>query len=622
MKAPHAVISGRSNRCGAPEGDKESQRSRKRRALQELGSMKRPFSQSSLPNPEPETSGVGTGSVDQMDIEPCCNIQDDGAVPESQTPGGTLHSSLHRPKRERKQRTYTLCEVCNIQLNSAAQAQIHYNGKSHQKRLKQISNGKMPSSTGTSAQGSPLLASLPVPGRPLQPQLDLKHLLPFRLNGSSPLSLFPNFNTMDPVQKAVINHTFGVPQTLKKKQIISCNICHLRFNSTNQAEAHYKGHKHARKLKAMEAQKNRQRRAADASSTGRERDRSKISSDAALPLTDTSLEKESSCLQADLEPAVLDGKLEESPRSSAMLTPVSEVSSVDLVTLSPPQISPSSQLSETASDTSAPEVPEVTEATKVADLSTESGSVADSAVTNGEACTDDNKEPKKSKAHLHCPVCKVTVNSVSQLEAHNSGTKHKLMLEGHAVLPRRRGKVVAARAGCKSKRLGSKGSVGVPSKNFQCEACEVFVNSETQLSQHMNSRRHKDRLAGKPPKPKFTPHSKSQPSSGLTNVRWSGYAGVAVTAMKKAFTQCNLASFSSQTKLALQKQLTKSLTTGFLPSPLTPPTLCTVATNPLALRHPVGTTTFIQTPFLGPALFRPAPGPLRATHTPIIFSPY
>ncbi|TNN86001.1 Zinc finger protein 385C [Liparis tanakae] len=52
--------------------------------------------------------------------------------------------------------------------------------------------------SGTSAQGRPLLASLPMPGRPLQPlqpQLDLKHLLPFRLNGSSPLSLFPNFST-------------------------------------------------------------------------------------------------------------------------------------------------------------------------------------------------------------------------------------------------------------------------------------------------------------------------------------------------------------------------------------------------------------------------------------------
>lgn len=57
------------------------------------------------------------------------------------------------------------------------------------------------------------------------------------------------------------------------------------------------------------------------------------------------------------------------------------------------------------------------------------------------------------------------------------------MLEGQSVQPRRRGKVVAARAACKSKRLGSKGSVGMPSKNFQCEVCEIFVNSETQLSQ-------------------------------------------------------------------------------------------------------------------------------------------
>ncbi|XP_034448480.1 zinc finger protein 385C isoform X4 [Hippoglossus hippoglossus] len=511
---------------------------------------------------------------------------------------------------------------------------------------------------GTSAQGSSLLASLPIPGRPLQPQIDLKHLLPFRLNGSSPLSLFPNFNTMDPVQKAVINHTFGVPQPLKKKQIISCNICHLRFNSTNQAEAHYKGHKHARKLKAMEAQKNRQRRSGEASSAGRERDRDRdrererdrsktTTSEAVLPaLMETSL-VEGTGLQTDLEPANLEVKPEESPRSSVMLTPVSEVSSVELVSLSPPQISPSSQLSETASDisateateapeateaTEAPEAPEAAEAAEASGLTAETCSHADTSSTNGEPHTDEDKEPKKSKAHLHCPVCKVTVNSISQLEAHNSGTKHKLMLEGQSVLPRRRGKVVAARAGCKTKRLGSKGSVGVPSKNYQCEVCEIFVNSETQLSQHMNSRRHKDRLAGKPPKPKFTPHTKTQPSSSLANMRWSGYAGLAVSAMKKAFSQYNLTSLSALssqqllrlqvTKLALQKQLTKSLTTGFLPNPLTQPTLCTMATNPLALRHPVGTTTFIQTPFLGPALFRPAPGPLRATHTPIIFSPY
>lgn len=102
-----------------------------------------------------------------------------------------------------------------------------------------------------------------------------------------------------------------------------------------------------------------------------------------------------------------------------MLTPVSEVSTVELVALSPPQISPSSQLSESGSDTSAAEVPEAVEA---AGPTAESSSHADASVTNEEPRTDEDKDPKKSKAHLHCPVCKVTVNSVSQLEAHNSGT--------------------------------------------------------------------------------------------------------------------------------------------------------------------------------------------------------
>lgn len=513
-----------------------------------------------------------------------------------------------RAKRERKHRSYTLCEVCNIQLNSAAQAQIHYNGKTHQKRLKHINN----SSAGTAAQGSPLLAALPMQGRPLQTPLDLKHFLPFRLSGSSPLSLFPNFNNMDPVQKAVINHTFGVPQSLKKKQVISCNICHLRFNSTNQAEAHYKGHKHARKLKALEGQKNKQQRRQQDNShhnrvRGREREKDRE--------RDRERDKERERVKAnalDPPPALLDDtavegtavsdpesvlRVDDAHCSSVVLTPISEVSSADLCASSPHSQHPDALL-EPSGDTSPPP---------------QDSSAAD---------TPAEKEPKKSKQHLHCPICKVTVNSSIQMEAHNSGTKHKLMMDGQSVLPRRRGKAMSSRPSCKSKRLASKGSLGVASKSFYCEVCEIHVNSETQLSQHMNSRRHKDRLAGKPPKPKFNPHAKSQPSSTVSQgVRWNSYAGGAMSAMKKVISQCNFSSLSSQTKLVLQKQLTKTLTASFLPTPLTPPTLCTVAANPLALRHPPG-TTFIQTPILGPALFRPAPGPLRATHAPIIFSPY
>lgn len=143
-------------------------------------------------------------------------------------------------------------------------------------------------------------------------------------------------------------------------------------------------------------------------------------------------------LRSDLEPVGLEVKLEESPRSSVMLTPVSEVSSVELGALSPPQISPS-QLSETASDASAAEVPEATEATG---QPSESGSHPDTSSTNGETRADEDKDPKKSKTHLHCPVCKVTVNSISQLDAHNSG---KSVTLGHLhFLQLRRRNAVAA----------------------------------------------------------------------------------------------------------------------------------------------------------------------------------
>lgn len=113
--------------------------------------MKRPFSPSALIISELDRRVFNDGLGLQMDGEHCCDALDEAAVPDEQSPGVSLPSALHRPKRERKQRSYTLCEVCNIQLNSAAQAQIHYNGKSHQKRLKQISNGKMPNNTGRPA---------------------------------------------------------------------------------------------------------------------------------------------------------------------------------------------------------------------------------------------------------------------------------------------------------------------------------------------------------------------------------------------------------------------------------------------------------------------------------------
>ncbi|XP_062331041.1 zinc finger protein 385C-like isoform X3 [Osmerus eperlanus] len=514
---------------------------------------------------------------------------------EEEDEGERTLSLERRPKRERRQSSVTLCKVCNIQLNSAAQAQIHYKGKTHQRRLRQHNKAAaLNAHTGTISQANPLLASLSLPGRPLQPQLDLKHFLPLRVNGSTPLSLFPNFNTMDPVQKAVINHTFGVAQP-KKKQIISCNICHLRFNSTNQAEAHYKGHKHARKLKAMDVQRNRQRgqgsMAGREKERDRERERGKTGGMETIPaLLDTSL-TEPEGLQSIPKPV----QLELEDTQGTLLTPTSTTKPPPLNTSSPlpAHVSPALQLFELTPNRGTTEGPgPATDPAVDMDHPDPLTGQGDFPILGEEESKEGKKSPEKQQ--LHCPMCKVTVNSKSQLEAHYSGSKHKQMLEGQAGgQVRRRVQVMSlSRVPIKTKQLMSSNRMGMVNQMFHCKVCEVSVNSETQLKQHMSSRRHKDRLAGKPSKPKFSPYTKSQPNPVLA------------------------------TKLALQKHLPKTLPAGFLASHLNPATLCTMASSPLTLRPSPSPSTIIQTPLLSPALFRPAPGPLRAMHAPIIFSPY
>lgn len=54
-------------------------------------------------------------------------------------------------QQEKKKLLYSLCEVCNIQLHSATQAQVHYNGKSHLKRVKQLNKGELPTASVGSA---------------------------------------------------------------------------------------------------------------------------------------------------------------------------------------------------------------------------------------------------------------------------------------------------------------------------------------------------------------------------------------------------------------------------------------------------------------------------------------
>ncbi|XP_045153394.1 zinc finger protein 385D isoform X2 [Echinops telfairi] len=422
---------------------------------------------------------------------------------------------------------------------------------------------------GGTCQSPALPALVRPPAPPLQPSLDIKPFLPFPLDTAAAVNLFPNFNAMDPIQKAVINHTFGVPLPHRRKQIISCNICQLRFNSDSQAAAHYKGTKHAKKLKALEAMKNKQK---------------SVTAKDSAKTTFTSITTNTINASSD--------KTDSTAGTPAISTTTVEIRKSSVLTT---------------------EIPSKVEKSPTT-------------AAGNSACPSTETEEEKAKRLLYCSLCKVAVNSASQLEAHNSGTKHKTMLEAR----NGSGTIKAfPRAGVKGKGPVNKGNTGLQNKTFHCEICDVHVNSETQLKQHISSRRHKDRAAGKPPKPKYSPYNKLQKGAhplGMNSFLWKyNHQQTNKIRLPSTFAEDFLTSQVGhlQVKLVFSKEPSKPLAPRILPNPLAAAAAAAaVAVNsPFSLR-PAPAATLFQTSALPPALLRPAPGPIRTAHTPVLFAPY
>ncbi|XP_061861073.1 zinc finger protein 385B isoform X5 [Colius striatus] len=399
----------------------------------------------------------------------------------------------------------------------------------------------------------------------MQPSLDIKPFLSFPVDNSSAVGFFPNFNTMDPVQKAVINHTFGVSIPPKKKQVISCNVCQLRFNSDSQAEAHYKGSKHAKKVKALEATKNKPK-------VGSSKDCAKANTSCCTTSVSANISDKSGKQSFTAPPWVLHGVT--SPASKP--GPAWATHSTEDKGKAKPNSASQQSSTDVGPFLPKPGVPAEAPVTPA----------SSSKSTNGTPNTIAESEEEKAKKLLYCSLCKVAVNSLSQLEAHNTGSKHKTMVEARNGA----GPIKSyPRPGSRLKvQNGSKGS-GLQNKTFHCEICDVHVNSEIQLKQHISSRRHKDRVAGKPMKPKYSPYNKLQRSPSILAA-----------------------------KLAFQKDMIKPLAPAFLSSPLA---AAAAVSSALSL-PPRPTASLFQAPAIPPALLRPGHGPIRATPASILFAPY
>ncbi|XP_068997100.1 zinc finger protein 385A isoform X2 [Embiotoca jacksoni] len=390
---------------------------------------------------------------------------------------------------------------------------------------------------------------------------------------------------MDPVQKAVINHTFGVPLVKTKRPVISCNVCQIRFNSESQAEAHYKGNRHARRVKGIETSKSRPQDGDKPHTLPPNSSPSPPGAPATGPESESSKADETRLLSQLNGPLLTPGPLPPlpTPPTPPMDSPVPTVCPL-LPTLTPALIPPTSSSPGCSSGSTNSEHPG-----SGSPVSGAAGTLASSSPSNPET------EEDKAKKLLYCSLCKVAVNSLSQLEAHNKGTKHKTILEARSGL----GPIKAyPRLGPKPSGEQGGGPVdpNTQERTFHCEICNVRVNSELQLKQHISSRRHRDGMAGKP-NPLLSRHKKHRVAD-LTS------------------------------SLSFSKDLTKALGAGLLPNPLAVAAAMAAAasSNPLALRAAASAPHphhhLLQGPPLSHAILRPAPGPMRTTHGPILFSPY
>ncbi|KAM8841440.1 zinc finger protein 385D-like isoform 2-T2 [Spinachia spinachia] len=353
-----------------------------------------------------------------------------------------------------------------------------------------------------------------------------------------PFHLLPGFTSMDHIRKALIGPGFGLTTPLKRK-LAPCGFCPLRCNP--EASTHYTGTKNSKRLKAMDTPDSKTRTSEP------------VARETTLQILPPP------CLQpcrADTgEPTAANPASEVSSSGSG---PADAVNRASVPPLAPSRRTPQPEAGRDGEMDAAPE---------------------------------QETEEEKALRLLYCSLCKVAVNSASQLQAHNSGTKHKTMLQARSG----EGAIRSfPRTGVKAKlAVASQSPTGLQNKTFHCEICDVHVNSETQLKQHISSRRHKDRAAGKPAKPKFSPHAPVQHHQGLQAI-------------------C----------LALQKKqdLTKPLVSCLLQRQLSQHPVAAAAAAAMGILpvfplRPASNSS--------PALFHTQTLPrIRSPHTPVLFSPY
>ncbi|XP_044218015.1 zinc finger matrin-type protein 3 [Thunnus albacares] len=118
------------------------------------------------------------------------------------------------------------CKLCNVTLNSAQQAQAHYQGKNHSKKLRNFYAG---------SQQPPAIR------------------IPEVLEADGQTALSSGSTDSDTGKQALYK---GATRVILATENDYCKLCDASFSSPAVAQAHYQGKNHAKKLRLAEAQQN------------------------------------------------------------------------------------------------------------------------------------------------------------------------------------------------------------------------------------------------------------------------------------------------------------------------------------------------------------------------------
>ncbi|KAL1022469.1 hypothetical protein UPYG_G00028100 [Umbra pygmaea] len=116
------------------------------------------------------------------------------------------------------------CKLCNVTLNSAQQAQAHYQGKNHSKKLRNFYAG---------SQQPPAI------------------MIPEVVETVSQVPITTPMESVSPKQPVSLK---GASRVILATENDYCKLCDASFSSPAVAQAHYQGKNHAKRLRLAEAQ--------------------------------------------------------------------------------------------------------------------------------------------------------------------------------------------------------------------------------------------------------------------------------------------------------------------------------------------------------------------------------